>query len=69
MYYVVAANNETKSKILLHTLYERLQKQAQKISNADLKHSFLHKIAVNQEVLGLYEKYKSTDVTHPKLVL
>ena len=51
------ANNEVESQKILHILYKRLQKQAQKISDADLKHSFLHKVAVNKEILDLYEGY------------
>ena len=57
IYHVMLANNEVESQKILHILYKRLQKQAQKISDADLKHSFLHKVAVNKEILDLYEGY------------
>ncbi|MGB1206830.1 MAG: tetratricopeptide repeat protein [Chitinophagales bacterium] len=56
IFHMLKSNNHKQSKQILEALHQCLQLQAAKIDDIVLRHSFLYKVAVNQEILELYEK-------------
>jgi tetratricopeptide (TPR) repeat protein len=53
-YRVLHANDDPRAQDVLNTAYTKLQEQAERIDDDELRHSFLENVAANREIISVY---------------
>jgi predicted ATPase len=62
-YHVLRANHDPRARTILQTAYHQLQQRAAAIPEEPLRHSFLHNITENRQILSEWRAYESMATT------
>ncbi|MCI0394151.1 MAG: tetratricopeptide repeat protein [Chloroflexi bacterium] len=62
-YRVLRATRDPRARTVLETAYRQLQERAAAIREASLRHSFLHNVSENREIMSEWRVYESREFT------